>query len=127
MLRLGKERDQINVVFDQIGSPTYAADLAAAIMQIIDKIEAGMMSWEEASGVYNYSNEGVVSWYDFANAIFDIRATSCKVIPVRSEQFQTEAERPSFSLMDKTLVKETFGLEIPYWRDSLKHMLRLLP
>ena len=123
MLRLGTERPEINVVFDQIGSPTFAADLADAIMNIIAAIDSGLISWEEASGVYNYSNEGVASWFDFAKAIFEIKGVDCVVHPVRSDQFTTAAARPPFSLMDKTLIKNTFGLKIPYWRDSLKIML----
>ena len=123
MLRLGTERPEINVVFDQIGSPTFAADLADAIMNIIAAIDSGFISWEEASGVYNYSNEGVASWFDFAKAIFEIKGVNCVVQPVRSDQFPTAAARPPFSLMDKTLIKNTFGLKIPYWRDSLKIML----
>lgn len=126
MLRLGAERNNLNVVFDQIGSPTFAADLAEAIMQIIGRVETGQISWEEASGIYNYSNEGVASWYDFAKAIFELKGINCNIQPVSSDQFPTAAERPPFSLMDKALIKETFDLQIPYWRDSLKKMLDLM-
>ncbi|MFZ4543934.1 MAG: dTDP-4-dehydrorhamnose reductase [Saprospiraceae bacterium] len=126
MMRLGRERDDLNVVFDQIGTPTYAQDLALAVVSIIDRIECGSISWEEASGVYNYSNEGVASWYDFAKAIFDLTGIQCNLQPIRTEQFPTPAPRPAFSLMDKSLIKETFKLEIPYWRDSLEKMLKMV-
>jgi dTDP-4-dehydrorhamnose reductase len=123
MLRLGAERESLNVVFDQIGTPTYARDLAEAILHIIQTIEDSEEPWEEYSGVYNYSNEGVTSWYDFAKAIFDLRQMPCTVYPIESKDFPTPALRPPFSLMDKSNIKTTFNLAIPYWRDSLKKML----
>lgn len=112
MLKFGAERDELNIIADQVGTPTYAMDLAGAI---IDIIELNSTDY----GVYHYSNEGVTSWYDFAMGIFDISGTDVKVNPIPTSQYPTRAERPKFSVMDKTKVKKTFGLEIPYWRNSL--------
>ena len=121
MLELGRTRDQLKVVFDQIGSPTYARDLASAIIAIIDAPE-----WHP--GIYHYSNEGVISWYDFTKAIHRIAGiTSCNVMPCHSADYPTPAHRPSFSVLDKTKIKQTFGITIPYWEDSLQHCIdRLL-
>ena len=124
MLRLGAEREMLNIVFDQIGSPTYARDLAEAILSIIATIEDQHLDWEEISGVYNYSNEGVTSWYDFAKAIFDLRQMPCKVFPIESKDYPTPAIRPPFSLMNKHKIKSTFDLKIPHWKDSLAIMLK---
>lgn len=126
MLRLGAERPSLSVVFDQIGTPTYAQDLAAAILKMIQHVEKEALNWEELSGVYNYSNEGVTSWYDFAKAIFDIRGINCNLQAIESSQFPTPAQRPPFSLMNKQLIKDSFELDIPYWRDSLIKMLAQL-
>lgn len=121
MLELGRTRDQLKVVFDQIGSPTYAHDLASAIISIIDAPK-----W--LPGIYHYSNEGVISWYDFTKAIHRIAGiTSCNVMPCHSADYPTPAHRPSFSVLDKTKIKQTFGITIPYWEDSLQHCIdRLL-
>ncbi len=116
MLRLGKERDELGVIIDQVGSPTYAVDLANAIL---DMIEAPSISY----GIYHYSNEGVASWYDFAKAIFDLSNINTQLKPLKTTEYITKASRPSFSVMDKTKVKNTYGLKIPYWRDSLKNCL----
>lgn len=113
MLRLGKERDELGVVFDQVGTPTNAADLAKAILQIIE-------SGKNEPGIYHFSNEGAISWYDFAKAIFEISGVECKVNPVLSDQFPTPTKRPHYSVLDKAKIKNTFGIEIPYWRDSLQ-------
>ncbi|ACU06108.1 dTDP-4-dehydrorhamnose reductase [Pedobacter heparinus] len=113
MLRLGADRDVLNVIADQIGTPTYAIDLAGAILSIIE-------SGQKDYGVYHYSNEGVTSWYDFAVGIFELGGTKIKVKPISTSQYPTKAIRPKFSVMDKTKIKSTFGLEIPYWRDSLQ-------
>lgn len=113
MLKFGAERDELNIIADQIGSPTYAIDLAEAILTIIG-------SGKKAYGVYHYSNEGVTSWYDFAMGIFDLSGTRVKVNPIPTSQYPTRAVRPKFSVMDKTKIKQTFGLTIPYWRESLK-------
>lgn len=112
MLKLGADREVLNVIADQIGTPTYAIDLAGAILDII---ASGSTSY----GVYHYSNEGAISWFDFARTIFDISKTVVKVNPIGTDQYPTRAERPKFSVMDKTKIKETFGMAIPYWRDSL--------
>ncbi|MHA4894199.1 dTDP-4-dehydrorhamnose reductase [Pedobacter sp. PWIIR3] len=119
MLKLGSERDELNIIADQIGSPTYAIDLANVILDIIDM-------YDEAYGVYHYSNEGAVSWYDFAKAIFDISKTELKVNPIPTSAYPTKAARPKFSVMDKTKIKSTFGIEVPYWRDSLKNCIEIL-
>lgn len=112
MLRLGNERDELKIIADQVGSPTYAIDLAGFILYIIENNS-------DAYGTYHYSNEGVTSWFDFARAVFDISGTDVKVVPIRTDEYITRATRPSYSVMDKSKVKQTFGIEIPYWRDSL--------
>lgn len=112
MLRLGREREQLGVIVDQVGSPTYAIDLANTILDII---ESGNKSY----GIYHYSNEGVTSWYDFAKAVFDLSETSVKLNPVKTSEYVTRAVRPAYSVMDKSKIKSTFSIEIPYWRDSL--------
>jgi dTDP-4-dehydrorhamnose reductase len=112
MLKLGAERDELKIIADQVGTPTYAMDLAACIMAIIG-------SNSKAYGIYHYSNEGVASWYDFAKAIFDISGTNVKALPIRTFEYPTKASRPAYSVMDKSKIKQTFNLEIPYWRDSL--------
>jgi len=112
MLKLGTERDSLNIIADQIGSPTYAIDLAGAILDIIAADNA-------AYGVYHYSNEGAVSWYDFAKAIFEIGGVEVKVGAIPTSAYPTKAMRPKFSVMDKSKIKSTFGIEVPYWRDSL--------
>jgi dTDP-4-dehydrorhamnose reductase len=112
MLRLGKEREQLGVIVDQTGSPTYAIDLAGVILDIIE-------SDSKAYGVYHYSNEGVTSWFDFAKTIFDLSGTDVKVNPVKTSEYVTKAVRPAYSVLDKTKIKTTFGTHIPYWRDSL--------
>ena len=101
------------MVFDQVGSPTYAADLAEAILKVAE-------SEKFVPGIYHYSNEGVASWYDFALAIFELSGVDCKVKPVLSENFPTPAKRPAYSVLNKAKIKETYHLEVPYWRDSLK-------
>lgn len=112
MLKLGAERDELNVIADQVGTPTHAIDLASAIFHVIS-------SAQQSYGIYHYSNEGVTSWYDFAQAIFQISKTNVKVNPIPGSAYPTKAQRPSFSVMDKTKIKNTFNLTIPYWRDSL--------
>ncbi|WP_163323907.1 dTDP-4-dehydrorhamnose reductase [Draconibacterium mangrovi] len=119
MLRLGKERGELGVVFDQVGSPTYAADLAKAILKVAE-------SEKFVPGIYHYSNEGVASWYDFALAIFELSGVDCKVKPVLSENFPTPAKRPAYSVLNKAKIKETYHLEVPYWRDSLKICIKHL-
>jgi dTDP-4-dehydrorhamnose reductase len=118
MLRLAGERGKLNVVFDQVGTPTYAADLAKAILSVIELSENEPESF--IPGIYHYSNEGVASWFDFAKAIFEISEVKCLVSPVRSVEFPTPAKRPEFSVLDKSKIKTTFGMDIQYWKDSLK-------
>jgi dTDP-4-dehydrorhamnose reductase len=112
MLRLGREREQLGVIVDQVGSPTYAIDLANTILDIIE-------ADNKAYGIYHYSNEGITSWYDFAKAVFDLSETTVKLNPVKTSEYVTRAVRPAYSVMDKSKIKNTFGIEIPYWRDSL--------
>ena len=118
-MRLGRERDTLGVIFDQIGTPTYARDLAVAIFAAIDK---GIVP-----GVYHFSNEGVCSWYDFTKAIHTISGIQgCNVKPLHTEDYPTKATRPHYSVLDKTKIKETYGIEIPYWMDSLKECMEIL-
>lgn len=114
ILQAGRERDFLMVVDDQIGTPTYARDLALAIVKIVPQLAGKRVE------VYHYSNEGVASWYDFAKAIVDIKELPCMVRPVDSSQYPAKATRPAYSVLNKRKIKEQFGLEIPYWRDSLK-------
>jgi dTDP-4-dehydrorhamnose reductase len=124
MLKLGAERPELKVIFDQIGTPTYAADLAQAMLDMIAAQESGKgPCWK---GIYHYSNEGVCSWYDFAVSIFEIRDLNVKVFPIETKEYPTPARRPHFSLLNKAKIKSDFGISIPYWRDSLKKCLELL-
>ena len=127
MLRLGKERPSLNVVFDQIGTPTNARDLAKAVLKIMQKVSNQEVSREILRGVFHYSNEGVTSWYDFTKAIFEIRDIDCEVNPIESSQYPTPADRPPFSVLNKQKIKDVFGIEIPHWRESLKAVLKELP
>ena len=120
MLRLEKERDELNIIYDQIGTPTFAGDLAEVILEILPKINNKHVE------VFHYSNEGVSSWYDFAAAIFELSDSKCKVKPIKSSQFPTIAKRPLYSVLDKTKIKETYQINIPYWRESLKKCLKIL-
>lgn len=113
MLRLAEDRDELSVVADQIGSPTYATDLAITLLKIIS-------SNNKNYGIYNYSNEGEVSWYDFAKAIFQISGLKIKVNPIKTEAYPTPAQRPQFSVLDKSKIKQALQIEIPYWKESLK-------
>jgi dTDP-4-dehydrorhamnose reductase len=117
MLKLGSERDSLSIIADQVGTPTYAIDLANAIFDII-KLD------NKAYGIYHYSNEGVSSWFDFAQAIFEISGTRVSVNPIPSSAYPTKAKRPSFSVMDKNKIKSTFNLSIPYWRNSLEECIK---
>ncbi len=118
MLRIGKERGELNVVFDQVGTPTYAADLAETIIAIIQKTIENPTNF--IPGIYHYSNEGVISWFDFAKAIFEIKNMECLVHPVLSDAFPTPAKRPHFSVLNKSKIKNNYKIEIPYWKDSLE-------
>ena len=123
MLRLGAEKTSLNVVFDQIGTPTYAPDLADAIWQIILKVQKGEVEPSVIGGVWHYSNEGVTSWYDFAQAIMEMNKLPCRVLPIETKDFPTPAQRPPFSVLNKGKIKAAFGLQIPHWRESLQRCL----
>ena len=116
MLRLGRERQELGVIFDQIGTPTYARDLAVAIFTAIEK---GVNP-----GVYHFSNEGVISWYDFTKAIHRIAGINgCHVRPLHTSEYPTPAARPHYSVLDKTKIRQTYGIEIPYWEESLRECI----
>lgn len=116
MINLTTNKPQIKVVFDQCGTPTYAGDLAEAIFNIIEH-----RLYENHTGIYNYSNEGVCSWYDFAIKIAELSGnTACEILPCHSNEFPSNVKRPAYSVLDKTKIKDTFGLKIPYWVSSLK-------
>lgn len=120
MLRLTAEREQLNVVFDQVGTPTYAGDLALAIFSII---EAGV--YEGNEGIYHFSNEGVCSWYDFAVEIAAAAGhTSCRINPCHSSEFPSPVTRPPYSVLDKTKIKNTFDIDIPHWRESMEYCIK---
>jgi len=116
MIQLSNDRNDLSVVVDQIGTPTYASDLASTIIRFIN-------SKNNQYGLYHYSNEGVASWYDFAKAIFDERQSDINLTPIKSESYPTPAKRPHFSVLDKSKIKSCLNIEIPYWRDSLKKAL----
>ena len=119
MIRLGKEKPELGVIFDQIGTPTYARDLARVIMTAINK---GIVP-----GIYHFSNEGVISWYDFTKAIHRLAGiTSCHVRPLHTAEYPTPATRPHYSALDKTKIKQTYGIEVPYWEESLKECIEKL-
>ena len=123
MLRLGKEKEQLTVVFDQVGSPTYAADLAEAMLSVVVQAENGHFE----AGIYHYSNEGVCSWYDFTVKIHQLAGiTDCNVLPVGSDSYPTKARRPHYSVLDKSKIKDTYQLEIPHWEASLRICLERL-
>ena len=117
MRRLGAERDSLGVIFDQIGTPTYAADLAAAIVAMLPNIQPGMKE------IYHYSNEGVASWYDFACAIMAESGLACAVRPLETHEYPTKATRPAYSVLNKTKIKRDFGITIPHWLDGLKRCI----
>ena len=114
MLRLAKERESLNIIYDQIGTPTYAKDLAYTILEILPKIDTKTVE------IYHYSNEGVASWYDFAKEIISLSNLTCKIEPITTEQYPLPAKRPYYSLLNKAKIKKTFGITIPYWKESLK-------
>jgi len=119
MIRLGREKQELGVIFDQIGTPTYARDLAVAIMTAVNE---GIVP-----GVYHFSNEGVISWYDFTKAIHRIAGiTTCHVRPLHTSEYPTPANRPHYSVLDKTRIKTVYGIEIPYWEESLEECIKKL-
>lgn len=116
--RLSAERENLNVVFDQVGTPTYAADLAALIFQIIERTQ-----YKGNNGIYHFSNEGVCSWYDFANEIAGLSGNECNIQPCHSSEFPAKVTRPSFSVLDKTKVKSVFNTSVPHWKEGLIRMI----
>lgn len=120
MLKLGREREELGVIYDQVGSPTYAKDLAKHILDIIPNIN------NENTQIFNYSNEGVLSWYDFAKEIMKMAKLECKINPIETKEYPTPAPRPHFGLLNKSKIKSAFGIEIPYWKDGLDDCLRRL-
>lgn len=119
MLKLAADRSELSIIADQVGSPTYAIDLAGAILHIIQNDN-------KSYGVYHFSNEGTTSWFDFAKGIFDIAQVNIKVNPINTSQYPTKAKRPAYSVMDKSKIKSNFNLHIPYWRDSLMNCIKAL-
>ena len=120
MLRLGKEKENLGVIFDQVGTPTYAKDLAQTILDILSQIENNRVE------IYNYSNEGVLSWYDFAKEIMKISKIECNIYPIETKEYPTPAKRPHYSLLNKSKIKSTFNINIPYWKDGLDDCLKRL-
>lgn len=121
MLRLFKERENINVVNDQYGCPTYAADLAGAIMMIVEQTDL-----DAKNGIYNYCNEGIITWYQFAQAIKEIVNSNCTINPIPTTSYPTPARRPQYSVLDTSKIKETFGISIANWKDGLIECLSLI-
>jgi dTDP-4-dehydrorhamnose reductase len=124
MLRLGQERDALNVICDQVGTPTYALDLAEAIMESVNSESFNQSIFN--SEIYHYSNEGVCSWYDFAKTIFELSNIDRDVSPIETKDYPTPATRPHYSVLNKAKIKQTFKLTIPYWKESLQHCLNKL-
>ena len=118
MLRLGKEKDALGVIFDQVGTPTYAGDLAKTILEILPKIE------NKEVVIYHYSNEGVLSWYDFAKEIMEMAKIECQINPIETKEYPTPATRPHYSLLNKFKIKKEYNIVIPYWKDSLDTCLK---
>ena len=126
MLRLGKEKESLGVIFDQVGAPTYAKDLAKAILDIIQHSKFNIQNSSTRTEIYNYSNEGVASWYDFAKEIMRMAKLNCTINPIETYQYPTPAKRPHYSLLNKSKIKSTFNIEIPYWKDGLDDCLKRL-
>lgn len=118
-IRLISERDSLKVVIDQLGTPTYAGDLADVIFKIIEQ------NLLDHTGIYHFSNEGVISWYEFAKEICELSGNHCNIQPCRSDEFPSKFERPSYSVLDKTKVKEVFGVDVEYWKEGLKCFMNL--
>lgn len=119
MLRLGNEKESLGVIFDQVGTPTYARDLAQICLEIISKSDRLCAKGK----LYHFSNEGVASWYDFAKAIMEMGEVDCQVNPIETKDYRTAAKRPPYSVLNKSRIKKDFGIEIPYWRDSLRECI----
>ena len=120
MLRLGNEKDELGVIFDQVGTPTYAKDLARTILNIIPNIKNSSVA------IYHYSNEGAISWYDFAKEIMKMAKRTCQIKPIETKEYPTPASRPYYSLLNKSKIKQEFNITIPFWKDSLDDCLRIL-
>lgn len=120
ILKLASAKDELNIINDQVGTPTNAADLAYVILEILPKIK------NDEVEIYNYSNEGVASWFDFAKNIVEISNLTCKINPIKSTEYKCDAKRPYYSLLDKTKIKKDFNIKIPYYKDSLKKCLKIL-
>ena len=125
MLGLFSTKDKLSVVFDQVGTPTYAGDLAAVVYRIAVEMACGDFRKVD-NGIYNFTDEGVCSWYDFATAIAELSGSECKVLPCHSDEFPSKVKRPSFSVLDKSKIKQRFQIEIPHWRESLKICVKAL-
>jgi dTDP-4-dehydrorhamnose reductase len=123
MMRLGKEKKNLNVIFDQIGTPTFAGDLANTCLTILSNEQNQI---DKAGKVYHFSNEGVASWYDFATAVMKINKLDCEVLPIQTKDYPTLAKRPHYSVLNKTKIKQNFKIIIPYWRDSLEVCIQKL-
>jgi dTDP-4-dehydrorhamnose reductase len=142
MLRLGKEKESLGVIYDQVGTPTYARDLAKAILDILAQLDSRFhgndglflpengdpschpqLDWGSSVQIYNYSNEGVLSWYDFAKEIMRMAKLNCQINPIETKEYPTPAQRPHYSLLNKSKIKKEFGIIIPYWKDSLDECL----
>ncbi len=127
MLQLGKEREELGVIYDQVGTPTYARDLAEAILEILGTgILVPANSAENKVQIYHYSNEGVLSWYDFAKEIMRMAKLECQIKPIETKEYPTPAKRPHYSLLNKAKIKKEFNIEIPYWKDSLDECLKIM-
>ena len=121
MIKYGKERDELKVVFDQVGTPTYARDLAKAILDIIP-----LALQKQGTELFHYSNEGVASWYDFAQTVMAVCGINCEIKPILTREYPLPAQRPCFSVLNKSKIKETYKIRIPYWSDSVKHCIHRL-
>jgi dTDP-4-dehydrorhamnose reductase len=121
VLQLGNEREEIRMIYDQVGTPTYAGDLADAILKIIQITSRDPADF--IPGIYHYSNEGVTSWYDFAKEIIDLAELKARVIPIETTEYPLPAPRPQYSVLNKRKIRDTFGIGIPHWKDSLKSCL----
>ena len=128
MRRLTAERDTLKVVFDQVGTPTYALDLAEVIMKFIEalKNETSNFKLQTSNSIYHFSNEGVISWYDFAKEICELSGNTCDIQPCHSDEFPSKVKRPSYSVLDKTKIKNKLNITIPHWKESLKNCINNL-
>jgi len=124
MLKLGDERDSLNVIFDQVGTPTYAGDLAKAIMSVVQSDDFSQTAFK--TQIHHFSNEGVCSWYDFAKTIFELSNIQCQISPIETKDYPTPAMRPHYSVLNKAKIKQNYNLTIPYWKDSLQQCLNTL-